>query len=147
MELLHRFQLYGQLMLDEFKFNELFIDRNGWWANKYGIQLGLKYYDVFGIDHFDLQAEYNSVQPYTYTFRDNSATYTHYDQPLAHPLGANFREWILLGRYRLNSKWLLEGRVIGSNYGEDTPDENWGNNILLSYESRVRDYGNELGQG
>lgn len=144
---LHRFQLYGQLMLDEFKFKELFIDRNGWWANKYGVQLGLKYYDVLGIDHFDLQAEYNSVQPYTYTFRDNSAPYTHYDQPLAHPLGANFREWILLARYRFNPKWLLEGRVIGSHYGEDTAGENWGNNILLSYESRVQDYGNELGQG
>jgi hypothetical protein len=145
--LLNRFQLYGQLMLDEFKFDELFINRDGWWANKYGIQLGLKYYDVLGIDHLDFQAEYNSAQPYTYTFRDETAPYTHYDQPLAHPLGANFRELILLGRYRLNHKWLFEGRVISASFGEDTNGENWGSNILLPYGTRVQDYGNVIGQG
>jgi hypothetical protein len=144
---LKRFQLYGQVMLDEFKFDELFIEKNGWWANKYGIQLGLKYYDVLGIDHLDFQVEYNKAQPYTYTFRDNTAPYTHYDQSLAHPLGANFKEMILLGRYRLNSKWLFEGRLIAATFGEDGDDENWGGDILLSYKDRQQDYGNQLGQG
>lgn len=144
---LKRFQMYGQLMLDEFKFKELFVERNGWWANKYGIQLGLKYYDVFGVDHFDLQFEYNSAQPFTYTFRDESGPYAHFDQPLAHPLGANFRELILLGRYRLNSRWLFEGRLIAATFGEDPEGENWGGDILLSYLDRIQDYGNAIGQG
>jgi hypothetical protein len=91
---LKRFQLYGQLMLDEFVFSELVTNNQGWWANKYGIQAGLKYIDAFGIDHLDLQAEYNQVRPYTYTHRDSSAYYAHYDTPLAHPLGANFKELI-----------------------------------------------------
>ncbi len=144
---LHRFQLYGQVMLDEFKFDELFIKRDGWWANKYGVQLGLKYYDVLGVDHLDFQAEYNSVTPYTFTFRDETAPYSHYDQPLAHPLGANFRELIIKGRYRFHKKWLIEARMISAVFGEDTAEENWGNNILLSYDTRVQDYGNEIGQG
>ena len=35
----HSFQLYGQLMLDEFKLSELRAG-NGWWGNKFGLQLG-----------------------------------------------------------------------------------------------------------
>src|SRR4029077_15143344 len=33
-----RFQFYGQLLLDEFKLSEVKAN-NGWWANKYAIQL------------------------------------------------------------------------------------------------------------
>ena len=56
-----------------------------------GIQLGAKYIDAFGIKNLDLQLEYNRVRPFTYSHRDSVANYTHYNQPLAHPLGANFR--------------------------------------------------------
>ena len=102
---------------------------------------------MLGIHHFELQLEYNKVQPYTYTFRDNTAPYTHYDQPLAHPLGANFKEAIAIARYQPTAKLLIEGRLIVSSYGEDGTDENWGSNLLLSYVRREQDYGNELGQG
>ncbi len=144
---LKRFSLYGQLLLDELKFNELFVERRGWWGNKLGIQLGLKYIDILGVDHLDGQIEFNMARPYTYAHRDSSASYSHYNQPLAHPLGANFQEYILLLRYQLGKKWLFKGRFIYADYGEDTTDENWGNNILTSYNSRVNDFGNEIGQG
>ena len=144
---LHRFQLYGQFMLDEFKFNELFIERRGWWANKYGIQAGLKYINAFGLDHLDLQAEFNQARPYTYTHRDSSSSYTHYNQPLAHPLGANFREALFIARYQPMKKLFLEGRFIRAKFGEDGAGKNWGGNLLKSHESREQDYGNEIGQG
>lgn len=144
---LKRFQLYGQLMLDEFVFSELVTNNQGWWANKYGIQAGLKYIDAFGIDHLDLQAEYNQVRPYTYTHRDSSAYYAHYDTPLAHPLGANFKELIFKLRYQPSKRWLFESRVISAQLGEDTPDSNWGSNILLSFQTREQEYNNETGQG
>ncbi|MEZ4949696.1 MAG: hypothetical protein R2784_09960 [Saprospiraceae bacterium] len=35
-------------MFDEFKFDELTAN-TGWWANKFGWQLGLKYMDVLGV--------------------------------------------------------------------------------------------------
>ncbi len=143
---LHRFQLYGQLMLDEFKFNELTAG-NGWWANKYGIQGGIKYINALGIDHLDLQAEFNRARPYTYTHTDSTASYTHYNQPLAHPLGANFKEMIFLARYQPLHRLTFEARLISANVGEDAPDMNFGNNILLPNVTRVSDYGNELGQG
>ncbi|MDX1940031.1 MAG: hypothetical protein SFU99_05730 [Saprospiraceae bacterium] len=145
--LFKRIQFYGQLMMDEFKFNELFVERNGWWANKFGMQLGAKYIDALGIDHLDLQAELNIVRPYTYTHTDSLANYTHYNQTLAHPLGANFREVILLARYQPIQKLSLEARIISANMGEDATGINWGNNILLANRTRFQDYGNEIGQG
>lgn len=145
--LFRRVQLYGQLMMDEFKFNELFVERNGWWANKWGIQAGAKYINALGIDHLDLQAELNLVRPYTYTHSDSLANYTHYNQPLAHPLGANFREMLFLARYQPIHKLTLEARIISARVGEDAAGANWGNNILLPNRSRFQEYGNEIGQG
>lgn len=144
---LKRFQLYGQLMLDEFVFSELITDNQDWWANKYGIQAGLKYINAFGIDHLDLQAEYNLVRPYTYTHLDSTANYTNYNQPLAHPLGANFTETIVKARYQPSKKWVLEARLIAAQTGEDTADTNWGSNLLLSNNTRELEYGNTIGQG
>jgi hypothetical protein len=145
--LFNRFQLYGQLMLDEFKFDELLIERRGWWANKYGIQAGVKYINTFGIDHLDTQVEFNTVRPYTFTHRDSSASYTHYHQPLAHPLGANFREVLLKARYQPIPKLTLESRLFFMNYGEDQADTNWGTDLNLSHNTREMDFNNEVGQG
>ena len=111
---------YGQLLIDELKISELFKN-NGWWGNKIGYQLGIKHYDLFNIKRLNLQFEYNSVRPYTYSHRaaeglDYSiASYSHYNQELAHPLGANFRELILLGSYRFSPKWTLSGKF---NFGK-----------------------------
>ena len=143
-----RFQLYGQLVFDEFKFQELVLDNQGWWGNKVGTQLGLKYIDVLGIDHLDAQIEYNSVLPFTYTHRNGIANYVHYNQALAHPLGANFREWILLVRHQFLKRFEWEARLINANYGEDERDSNVGSNLLLPSSSKTTgDYGNEIGQG
>lgn len=146
-DLFRRLRLYGQLILDEFVFKELFIERRGWWANKFGIQAGLQYVNVLGIDHLDLRAELNIVRPYTYTYRDSSASYTHYQQALAHPLGANFSEWLLALRYQPLPRLLVEGRVISALSGEDADGSNWGGNLLLPHTQRERDYGNTIGQG
>jgi hypothetical protein len=59
-----------------------------------GLQLGAKYINALGIKNLDLQLEYNRVRPFTYSHRDSVANYTHYNQPMAHPLGANFSETI-----------------------------------------------------
>ena len=56
--LFNKVQLYGQLLLDEFQLKQL-KSNTGWWANKYGIQLGAKYVDALGINNLDLQAEIN----------------------------------------------------------------------------------------
>jgi len=150
----NRFQIYGQIMLDEFKLSEI-RSGNGWWANKYGIQAGLKYINVGGVDHLDAQLEYNSVRPFTYAHRDSltsfpafaNASYSHYNQPLAHPLGANFNEVVLNLRYRLGTRTFINGRIISARYGQDPDGFNFGGNILKVTGSREGDFGHSIGQG
>jgi hypothetical protein len=144
---LQRFSLYGQLVLDEFVFSELFIKRRGWWSNKYGVQLGLKYINAFGIKHLDMQVEYNTVRPYTYTFRDSSANYTHYNQPLAHPLGANFREFIGIVHYQPLARLFVRGQVNWAMQGLDSLGSNWGSNVHTSYNTFEQEFNNKTGQG
>jgi hypothetical protein len=147
LNLARRVQLYGQFVLDELVFRELITDNRGWWANKYALQAGLKYVDVLGIDHLDIQAEYNFVRPYTYSHRDSTSSYTHHHQPLAHPLGANFKETVFILRYRPLPRIFVEARHIRALVGEDGPGANWGNNILLDHQTRVQEYGHVTGQG
>lgn len=146
--LAHRFQLYGQLVLDEFKLSEMKAG-NGWWGNKYGLQLGAKYIDALGIKNLDLQLEHNSVRPFTYSHRDSVANYTHYNQPMAHPLMANFSEWIGIARYQPAPKWLVQAKLIYYKQGRDSSDVSYGSNIFLPHVSpyRTMDYGFSIGSG
>lgn len=50
------FSFYGQFVLDEFVLSQV-TSGAGWWANKYGLQGGIKYIDVAGIQNLDLQLE------------------------------------------------------------------------------------------
>ena len=146
--LFRRFQLYGQVMIDEFLVSAVFKpEQKGWWGNKFGLQAGLKYMNALGVDHLDLQLEFNAVRPYTYSHYDSLNSYTHFNQPLAHPLLSNFKEIVGIARYQPTPRWLFEGRLMHARTGDNTATENWGANPLLNYGSRVQDYGNTVGQG
>jgi len=132
-------QVYGQVLLDEFNLKEI-TQSNGWWGNKYGFQLGLKAYNLFKIPHLDAQIEYNQVRPFTYA-RDSVSNYTHYNQALAHPLGAGFRECMGILRYQWHKKWSCSVQQVLYAKGVDTGSSNFGNNIFSAYSSRVQDYG------
>lgn len=144
-----RAQLYGQLLFDEFFLKEIRA-RNGWWANKYGIQLGGKYIDVFNIKNLDIQGEINLVRPFTYSHSDSVSNYSHFNQPLAHPLGANFAEVIGIIRYQPFPKWTTSLRLIYWKQGNDSSgtNTNYGSSIfkLNTYRS-AGDYGYKIGSG
>ncbi len=141
----NHFSAHGQLLLDEFLFKEV-TSNKGWWANKQGFQLGLKYFNAFGVDHLDFQGEFNKVRPYTYSHYDSIANYSHYGQPLAHPLGANFNEVVFITNYRLSPKINVQLRIMNAKIGESNA-QNYGDNILLPNDTRVSEYGNFTGQG
>ena len=143
-----KFQFYTQFLLDEFNLSEV-RKNSGWWANKWGLQLGAKYIDAFSIKNLDLQLETNRVRPFTYSHRDSVANYTHYNQPLAHPLGANFQEWIGIARYQPAPKWLMQAKAIYYSQGKDTGNVSFGSNIFLPNVApyRKQDYGYELAGG
>ncbi len=143
-------QLYGQFALDEFNLTQLRL-KNQWWANKFGGQFGIKAFDVI-ISGLSLQTEVNSVRPFTYTHGSPVQSWTHLNQSLAHPLGANFGEWVTFVRYDKN-KWRFQEQFIWASYGRDTDMngdgtlDNMGGNILRSYKAPFRNYGNVIYQG
>lgn len=143
-----KIQLYGQLCLDEFLLSEI-TKKNGWWGNKWALQLGGKYVDAFGISNLDLQLEMNRVRPYTYSHRDSVANFTHYNQPMAHPLGANFQEFIGIARYQPAPKWLAVAKLIYYQQGRDSNAVSYGSNIFLYNISPPRqgDFGHFVGDG
>jgi len=141
-----RMDVYSQFVLDEFKSSELF-GGNHWWGNKWGFQLGAKWYDVAGIENLNATAEYNTVRPYTYSHRDTLAAYTHYNSPLAHPLGANFREYIGRIDYKPYRRWTIFGLLYHHKQGLDIDGENYGADIRTPANSRPFNYGVRTLQG
>ena len=139
--------LYGQLMLDEFTLEQI-KSNNGYWANKFAYQLGYKIFNAFSIDNLTLQTEYNQARPYTYSHFNTQQNYAHYNQPLAHPLGANFSEFLLL----INYKWrnfVIDGKIISSKYGGDIKGDpfSYGSNVYANYSDRPADFGIDMYQG
>ncbi|MES2560502.1 MAG: hypothetical protein V4590_12215 [Bacteroidota bacterium] len=143
---LAHFSLYGQVAISELVFDEL-LGKRDWWGNKTAFQAGVKYIDVLGIRNLDLQLEYNRVRPYMYTSYNRLNAYANYNQNMAHPLGANFKESIAIIRYQPTNKLFITSKMMMTTYGNDTNGSNWGSDIRLSYYSRVREYGNVIGQG
>ena len=156
----HRAQLYGQLVLDEFKLSEI-LAGNGWWANKQAIQFGGKYLDLAGIRNLDLQLEFNYIRPYTYQHVTPFTDYQNYQQPLAHPMGANVAEVIGIVSYQPLPRLNLVAKGFYSVQGVDAlrttalSFNNNGGNVLLSYNRRApsttpgtdADHGYRVGNG
>lgn len=145
---LQRFSFYGQLVLDEFNRKEL-SKRSKWWANKYAIQAGLKYINAFTIKGLDLQVEYNLARPYTYSHFKRSQNYVNYNQPLAHPLGANFKELLGIIKYQPSYKLFVETGLFFIIKGLDSSSKtkHFGGNILETYGKRPYEYGHNIAQG
>jgi hypothetical protein len=152
--------MYGQLVLDEFSINDLRAN-DGFWANKIGYQLGYKIFDPFNIDRLTLQTEYNYVRPYTYAHHNPQQNYAHYNQPLAHPLGANFSELLFMANYKWK-RFEIDAKIMFAKYGGDFKGDtvSYGSNVYFSTgnyaqeaglvgmgSGRPSDYGIEMFQG
>ena len=140
------FSVYGQVVLSELVVKELFTN-SGWAGNKAAFQLGAKYIDVFGISNLDLQVEHNRANPYMYTSFNSKNAYVNYNQNMAHPIGANFKENIVIVRYQPSAKLFVWAKGMVSTYGNDTNGSNWGTDIRKPYFTFENEYGNYIGQG
>ena len=103
---------------------------------------------LFGIRNLDLQLEGNLARPYTYSQSSPFLSYTHYRQPLAHPVGANFREAVAIVRYQPHPRVRLSAKSIYYVTGKDDVNNNWGGDILKQNSvNRPQWEGNEIAQG
>ena len=144
-ELLAKTTLYGQFMFDEFTAKEVFAG-NGYWANKYALQIGFKGSDLLKVNTLNYLVEFNTARPYTYSHFNRLSNYSSMNQSLAHPLGANFRE--ILGQLNYTYKRFdFSGELLYARYGLDPQGLNYGGDIFKDYDTRVSDYGNKTGQG
>jgi hypothetical protein len=114
-----------------------------------GIQSGIKYLNALNIANLDLQLEYNVVRPFTYTHYNRSQNYIHYNQAIAHPLGANFKEIVAVIRYQPIYVLRFEFTAISYNKGLDSSSlsKSFGGNINRDYNNRIKETGNTIGQG
>lgn len=147
---LEKLIIYGQFIMDDL---DVAASRSGegYYRNKFGIQGGFKLFEPFKIKHLMLQAEMNQANPYTYASKEPVQNYAHYNQPLAHPLGANFREFIFIGNYRFFERFYLEAKLQSAVKGVDAnnAEHNGGDIFTSDFEipGFPDSYGNYIGQG
>jgi hypothetical protein len=113
--------LYGQFALD---------NTGSGWQSRYAAQLGIRSGNTFGVHDLDLIVEANMARPYTYSTNTLFTNYEHNNQALADPLGANFKEGLVVAQYRYRNWWFRAESFI-ANYGADSSaDVNYGHDIF-----------------
>ncbi len=146
----NQLNFYGQFLLDEFSLSDIQAGEKSW-KNKFGYQLGMKYYNAFHVDNLLLQLEYNQVRPYVYSHSDAITNYGHNNQGLGHQWGANFKEFIFIARYhkgRYFADFKLTSGVRGLDFANSGKKSNYGGNIYRDYEEeRFANSGVTVGQG
>ncbi len=144
-----RVNAYGQLIIDEFSTSDV-SGGNGSYRNKTGYQLGVKYYDAFGLKNLTLQGEYNRVRPFTYSHNTVVLNYGHNNQSMAHTLGANFSEFIAIARYD-HGRIFADAKFIFAKRGFEfnTPEDSffYGGSIYGTEDDREQDSGYEVAGG
>ena len=139
--------IYGQFVLDEMTVKR-FIAFKGYRHNKQAYQLGVKSYDCFGVKNLFLQLEGNIVRPYMYSHTTQGAgidvgenNYAHYNEPLAHPWGANLWEMVFRAQYNWN-RWYVQYKLNYGQYGDDWDVDNnvwanYGHNVYNDYATGI----------
>ncbi len=139
-------QLFAQFAIDK-------IDKDINAQNNYAFQIGFKHFDLF---HHKLpnhslfvHSEFNYIAPYTYSWKESKQSFSHYNQPMAHPAGSGLKEifgtikyqykdlsLIIKGSYIINST-----DTLNSNFGSDIFKPNA---VIVGITSNI---GNKPGQG
>ena len=94
LKLSKKLNLYSQLMLDKTKTDST--------STAWGWQVGLNYFDAFGLKNLFLQLEYNHVErgSYASSVIPSDQSFTHYNQNLAYTPGYG-REFVLIADYKV----------------------------------------------
>lgn len=138
--------LYGQLVIDDFVFDEL-VNRTRWWASKYGGQIGVKSNVQLSGHEFIWLTELNFARPFTYSHLSDVTVYGNQGVPLAHPLGANFVESFSEARYFISDDLSVGTTIMFAQQGgQDANDSiGYGADIYRSYTERPYEYGYRIG--
>jgi hypothetical protein len=131
--------VYGQFMLDN--------TGSAAWQDRYGYQLGFRAGNLFNVNGLNAQGEINSVRPYSYASDTLTTAYTHNDMPLAHPLGANFKEALGILDYSYK-RWWFRAEALIAHYGIDSSSNvNFGHDVFKPLYTHSREDNVRTDQG
>ena len=146
----NQINLYGQFLIDEFSVSDVKA-ANKSWKNKFGSQIGAKYYNAFQVKDLFLQLEYNHVRPYVYSHSAVITNYGHNNQSIGHQWGGNFEELAAIARYhkgRIFADAKITTGTRGLDFDSAEDNYNYGGNIYKGYdEKRPYNTGVKVGQG
>ena len=93
-KLFNRFEIYGELFIDDLDNITSFFD-DSWWGNKWATSIGLAMDSAkIGIFNWDYNFEYTRIEPWVYTHHKGAGTdYSHFGNSLGSDLGPNAREF------------------------------------------------------
>ena len=149
-------KVYFQILIDDFLLSA-FRARNGWWANKYGFNIGLNTIfdrkDTLGkfISKKSYTLDLTLMRPYIFSQTNPGIVYGNQGLPISHPLGSNFVEvfqrfeWI---PNKMNVRYdvFLQAYIKGTDsLGLKTTS--YGGDIFKSYSKHPYEFNNRIGQG
>jgi hypothetical protein len=130
---------YAQIMLDK--------TGSADWEKRYGYQIGIRAGNLLGIDGLSAQVEFNTVRPYSYAADTIITVYAHNNQPLAHPLGANFKEGVFVADYNYK-RWWFRLEALTARYGIDSSSTaDYGRDIFKPLDMHSTEDNVSTGQG
>jgi hypothetical protein len=111
--------------------------------NKFGWQGGIQWTDAFAIPNLSLTTEYTRINPFVYSHRSITNSYSHLDLPLGPLLQPNSDEWLLGLDFDLTYRLSLSGQVRFQRTGRNILGSNGvvvynaGSNILRGDGDRL----------
>jgi hypothetical protein len=121
-KVLDKTTVYGQFLLDQVASSDINNSSRSAW------QLGFRGSDLFKVNKLNYLFEYNTSKPYTYSNQYPIVNYTEMNEPLADPLGANYKEFVGILNYSIG-KFDLQGQVNYAKYGLNAGNINYGKDI------------------
>ena len=138
-KVLDKTTVYGQFLVDQASSTDNNSGRNAW-------QLGFRGSDLFKVNKLNYLFEYNTSKPYTYSNQYPIVNYAELSEPLADPLGANYKEFVGILNYSIG-KFDLQGQINYAKYGLNTGGVNYGKDITLPDNTNLPSAIGSTGQG
>lgn len=138
-KVLDKTTVYGQILFDQTGTSSNSNSRGAY-------QLGFRGADLFKVNSLNYLFEFNTAAPYTYSNQYPIVSYTQLSEPLAHPYGANFKEWLGIVNYSVG-KFDFQGQLNYAKYGLNTTATNYGKDVTLADNASIPSGSISTGQG
>lgn len=137
-KVLDKTTVYGQVMFDQSASSNT--------GPRNAFQLGFRGADLLKVNSLNYLFEFNTATPYTYSNQYPIVNYAQFNEPLAHPFGANFKEVLGIMNYSIG-KFDFQGQLNYAKYGLNTANINYGKDITLADNTLLPPATNGTGQG